>query len=131
MSTADRPRTWGTACSSARRAACLSAQRGASRQHGGRQGRITCMAELKNRLRADLFASMKARDEVRTRTLRMALTSVTNEEVAGATARELTDDEVIAVLAKEARKRRDAAEAFEAAGRESSAAAERAEGEVL
>jgi uncharacterized protein len=92
---------------------------------------MACMAELKQRLRADLTTSMKARDEVRTRTIRMALTSVTNEEVAGASARELTDDEVLAVLTKEAKKRRDAAEAFEAAGREDRAAAERAEGEVL
>jgi uncharacterized protein len=89
------------------------------------------MAELKNRLRADLAASMKARDGLRTRTIRMALTSVTNEEVAGTTARELSDDEVVAVLTKEAKKRRDAAEAFDAAGRAERAAAERAEGEVL
>jgi uncharacterized protein YqeY len=89
------------------------------------------MAELKNRLRADLAASMKARDELRTRTIRMALTSVTNEEVAGKSARELSDDEVVAVLTKEAKKRRDAAEAFDAAGRAERAAAERAEGEVL
>jgi uncharacterized protein YqeY len=61
----------------------------------------------------------------------MALTSVTNEEVAGAAARELTDDEVMRVLAREVKKRRDAAEAFDAAGRENQAAAERAEGEVL
>jgi uncharacterized protein YqeY len=89
------------------------------------------MAELKNRLRADLATSMKARDQLRTRTLRMALTSVTNEEVSGPEARELTDDEVVKVLTKEAKKRRDAAEAFEAAGRADRAAAERAEGEVL
>jgi uncharacterized protein YqeY len=89
------------------------------------------MPELKQRLRADLTASMKARDQVRTRTLRMALTSVTNEEVAGTTARELTDDEVLRVITKEAKKRKDAAEAFDAAGRETQAAAERAEGEVL
>jgi hypothetical protein len=89
------------------------------------------MAELKNRLRADLAVSMKARDQLRTRTIRMALASVTNEEVAGKTARELSDDEVMAVLAKEAKKRRDAAEAFDAAGRAERAAAERAEGEVL
>jgi uncharacterized protein YqeY len=89
------------------------------------------MAELKNRLRADLVASMKARDELRTRTIRMALTSITNEEVAGVTARELSDDEVVAVLTKEAKKRRDAAEAFDGAGRAERAAAERAEGEVL
>jgi uncharacterized protein YqeY len=89
------------------------------------------MPELKKRLRADLTAAMKARDDVRTRTLRMALTSVTNEEVAGPSARELTDDEVMRVLTREAKKRKDAAEAFDAAGRENQAAAERAEGEVL
>jgi uncharacterized protein len=89
------------------------------------------MPELKQRLRDDLTASMKARDEVRTRTLRMALTSVANEEVAGAAARELTDEEVLKVLVKEAKKRKDAAEAFAAAGRETQAAAERAEGDVL
>jgi uncharacterized protein len=89
------------------------------------------MAELKKRLRADLTAAMKARDEVRTRTLRMALTSVTNEEVAGKTSRDLTDDEVVKVLTREAKRRREAAEAFEGAGRAEQAAAERAEGEVL
>jgi uncharacterized protein len=89
------------------------------------------MPELKKRLRADLTAAMKARDDVRMRTLRMALTSVANEEVAGTAARELTDDEVVRVLIREAKKRKDAAEAFEAAGRENQAAAERAEGEVL
>jgi uncharacterized protein len=89
------------------------------------------MAELKDRLRADLTASMKARDEVRTRTLRMALTSVTNEEVAGKAARDLSDDEVLKVLAREAKRRREAAEAFEGAGRADQAASERAEGEIL
>ncbi len=89
------------------------------------------MAELKKRLRADLTAAMKARDEVRTRTLRMALTSVTNEEVAGKTSRDLTDDEVVKVLTREAKRRREAAEAFEGAGRAEQAASERAEGEVL
>lgn len=89
------------------------------------------MAALKNRLRADLTAAMKARDEVRVRTLRMALTSVSKEEVAGASARELSDDEIMTVLTKEAKRRREAAEAFGAAGRAEQAAAERAEGEVL
>jgi uncharacterized protein len=89
------------------------------------------MPELKQRLRADLTAAMKARDVLRTRTLRMTLTAVTNEEVAGAAARELSDDEVMKVITREAKKRRDAAEAFDSAGRESQAAAERAEGEVL
>jgi len=89
------------------------------------------MAALKDRLRGDLTAAMKARDEVRTRTLRMALTSVAREEVAGASARELGDDEVIKVLAREAKRRREAAEAFASAGRDDQAAAERAEGAVL
>jgi uncharacterized protein YqeY len=89
------------------------------------------VAELKERLRADLNAAMRARDQVRMRTLRMALTSITNEEVAGAAARDLTDDEVLKVLTREARKRREAAEAFIAAGRSDQAAAERAEGDVL
>ena len=89
------------------------------------------MAELKERLRADLNDAMRARDQVRLRTLRLALTSITNEEVAGASARELTDDDVVKVLTREARKRREAAEAFSAAGRSDQAAAERAEGEVL
>jgi uncharacterized protein YqeY len=87
--------------------------------------------ELKERLRADLSTAIRARDQVRLRTLRMALTSITNEEVAGNTARELSDDEVIKVLTREARKRREAAEAFESAGRAEQAAAERAEGDVL
>jgi uncharacterized protein len=89
------------------------------------------MPELKDRLRADLTAAMKARDAVRTRTLRMALASVVNEEVAGSASRELSDDDVQRVLAREARRRREAAEAFEGAGREEQAAAERAEGSVL
>jgi uncharacterized protein YqeY len=89
------------------------------------------MAALKDRLRSDLTAAMKARDEVRVRTLRMALTSVTKEEVAGKAARDLSDDEVLQVLTKEAKRRREAAEAFASAGRDEQAAAERAEGEIL
>ena len=89
------------------------------------------MTALKAQLRGDLTAAMKARDEVRTRTLRMALTSLANEEVAGKAPRELSDDEVLRVLTREAKRRREAAEAFESAGRTEQAAAERAEGEVL
>jgi uncharacterized protein len=89
------------------------------------------VAELKDRLRADLNAAMRARDQIRMRTLRMALTSITNEEVAGPAARDLTDDEIVRVLTREARKRKEAAEAFSAAGRDDRAAAERAEGDVL
>jgi uncharacterized protein YqeY len=89
------------------------------------------MAGLKERLRADLTSAMKARDEVRTRTLRMVLTSVTNEEVSGTSAHELSDDDVLKLVAREAKRRREAAEAFAAAGRTDQAAAERAEDEVL
>jgi uncharacterized protein YqeY len=89
------------------------------------------MAALKDQLRADLTAAMKARDGVRTRTLRMALTAVSTAEVAGATSRELSDDEVLKVLTREAKRRREAADAFATAGRTEQAAAERAEGEVL
>jgi uncharacterized protein YqeY len=86
---------------------------------------------LKEQLRADLTTAMKARDELRAATLRMALTAVTTEEVAGKRARVLSDDEVMAVLTREAKKRREAAEAFDGAGRAELAARERAEGEVL
>ena len=89
------------------------------------------MADLKERLRADLTGAMKSRDELRTATLRMVLTAVSAEEVSGAQARQLSDDEVQAVLRREAKKRREAAEAFAAAGREEQAARERAEGNVL
>ncbi len=89
------------------------------------------MPELKQKLRTDLATSMKARDVVRTRTLRMALTAITNEEVAGAAARELSDDEVVKLLVREAKKRREAAQAFEAGGRQEKADAERAEAEVI
>jgi hypothetical protein len=88
------------------------------------------VTELKEKLRADLTEAMRARDEVRKRTLRMALASIQNEETAG-TAHQLSDDDVLKVLAREAKKRREAAEAFDAAGRAESAADERAEGDVL
>jgi uncharacterized protein len=87
--------------------------------------------ELKERLRADLTDAMRSRDQVRLRTIRMALTSITNEEVSGGSAHELSDDDVLKVLTREAKKRREAADAFAAAGRSEQAAAERAEGEVL
>jgi uncharacterized protein YqeY len=92
---------------------------------------VTEQQNLKARLRADLNTAMRARDEVRKSTLRMALSAITNEEVSGKAARELSDDEVVKVLTREAKKRREAAEAFEAAGRAEQAAAERAEGDVL
>ncbi|RCV49840.1 GatB/YqeY domain-containing protein [Marinitenerispora sediminis] len=89
------------------------------------------MSGLKDRLKTDLTAAMKARDDVRTRTLRMVLTAVSNEEVAGTAARELTDDEIVRLVTREAKKRREAAEAFEKGGRADRAQDERAEGEVL
>jgi uncharacterized protein YqeY len=89
------------------------------------------VSQLKDRLRADLTASIKARDEVRSSTLRMALTAITNAEVSGKEARELTDDDVLAVLTSEGKKRREAAEAFDDAGRAEQAAKERAELAVL
>jgi uncharacterized protein len=89
------------------------------------------MPTLKEQLRTDLTAAMKARDEARTRTLRMALTSISNEEVAGNSARVLSDDEVLKILGREAKRRREAATAFADAGRAEQAAAERAEEEIL
>lgn len=86
---------------------------------------------LKQQLHDDLTTALKARDEVRMSTLRMALSAITNEEVAGKAARELTDDDVITVLNREAKKRREAAEAFDQGGRAELAQRERAEGEVL
>jgi len=89
------------------------------------------MPELKDRLQADLTTSMKARDELTTATLRMALTAIGNEEVAGKTARQLSDDEVLKVIAREAKKRREAADAFSSGGRPDRAERELAEGAVL
>jgi uncharacterized protein len=89
------------------------------------------MTALKETLRTDLSAAIKARDEVRSRTLRMVLTAVKNEEVAGDRVRELSDDDVVKVPTREAKKRREAAEAFSDAGRTEQAAAEQAEGRVL
>lgn len=89
------------------------------------------MSSLKDQLNSDLTAAMKSRDELVTATLRMALTAVRNEEVSGKSARVLSDQEVLAVLAREAKKRREAAEAFAAGGRTELADRERAENSVL
>lgn len=89
------------------------------------------MSELKDRLQTDLTTAMRSRDELTTATLRMALAAVTTEEVAGSSARQLSDDEVLTVLAREAKKRREAADAFAAAGRDELATREVAEGTVL
>ncbi|HWU23528.1 MAG TPA: GatB/YqeY domain-containing protein [Nocardioides sp.] len=89
------------------------------------------MSTLKDRLRTDLTASMKARDALRSSTLRMVLTSITNAEVAGSVAKELTDDDIIGVLATEAKKRREAAAAFDDGGAPDRADKERAEAAVI
>ena len=86
---------------------------------------------LKQRLHDDLTSAIRSRDELRMATLRMALAAVTTEEVSGKAARELSDDEVVAVLAREAKQRREAAEAFDLGGRPELAERERAEGGVL
>jgi uncharacterized protein YqeY len=86
---------------------------------------------LKERLRSDLTTAIKARDSLRSSTLRMVLTSITNAEVAGKESRELTDEDVLGVLTSEAKKRREAAEAFADAGREEQAEKEKAEAAVI
>jgi uncharacterized protein len=89
------------------------------------------MAELKERLRADLTSSIKARDTMRSSTLRMVLTAITNAEVAGKQARQLDDDQVVDVLSTEVKKRREAATAYDDAGRVELADKERAEAAVI
>lgn len=89
------------------------------------------MSALADRLRADMTTAMKERDELTRDTLRMALTAVRNAEVSGGAPRELTDDEVVTVLGKESKKRREAAEAYDGAGRVESAKRERDEAVVL
>ncbi len=82
---------------------------------------------IKSRLQSDLTASMKARDELTTSTIRMLRAAIMNAEVAGSEAIELTDEQAIAVLQSEAKKRAEAADVYEQAGRADSAAKERAE----
>jgi len=86
---------------------------------------------LKEKLQNDLTGAMRARDEIRSSTIRMTLTSIKNEEVAGKDARDLSDAEIIIVLSREAKKRREAAEAFDQAGAKDRADQERAEGEII
>lgn len=86
---------------------------------------------LKERLRGDLTTAMKARDQTKVLTLRMALTAVTNAETSGESHHELSDDEVMNVLVRETKKRRESAEAFDGAGRTELAERERAEEAVL
>ena len=103
----------------------------ASASGGGASRSVSVMAELKSRLRADLTDAMKAKDKLRTATLRMLLAAIQTEEVSGKEARELSDDEVLKVLAKEARKRGEAAEIYTQNGRGELAANEHAEARVI
>lgn len=89
------------------------------------------VSQLKDRLRSDLTTAMKARDQVRSSTLRMVLTSITNAEVSGKQATELSDDDVLGVLTSEAKKRREAATAFDDGDRPEMADKERAELAVI
>ena len=86
---------------------------------------------IKETLQKDLTEAIRGRNEITSGTIRMVLTAITNEEVAGKEARVLSDEEVITVLSREAKKRREAAEAFENAGRADKSALEKSEGEVI
>ena len=89
------------------------------------------MAELKDRLRADLTAAMKAQDAFTTGVLRMALAAIGTEEVAGTSARELTEDEEQRIITREVRKRRESAEVYSGAGRAELAEKEEREAKAL
>lgn len=89
------------------------------------------MSELKDRLRAELTAAMKAQDKLRTATLRMLLASIQSEEISGKQARELSDEDVLKVLAREAKKRGEAAEIYTQNGRGELAANEHAEARII
>lgn len=89
------------------------------------------MPALKDQLRSDLTTSMKARDQLRSSVLRMTLTAISNAEVSGTEAKELSDDEVLTIVGSEVKKRRESAEAFGQAGRQELADKELAEAEIL
>lgn len=89
------------------------------------------MAELKDRIRADMIASMKAKQADKTKVLRAVISAITTEEVSGETAKELTDAQELAVVTKQARQRRDSAEAYASGGRQDLADIELAEAEIL
>ena len=89
------------------------------------------MSELKDQLRSDLTAAMKSQDKLRTATLRMMLAAVQTEEVSGKQARELNDADILKVLARESRKRGEAAEIYTQNGRGELAAEEHAEARII
>ena len=86
---------------------------------------------LKEKLQSDLTEAIRGRAEVKSGTIRMLLSAITNEEVSGKAARVLTDAEIITVLSREAKKRREAVDAYIAAKRTDLADKEKAEGEVI
>ncbi|MBM7242626.1 GatB/YqeY domain-containing protein [Rhodococcus fascians] len=89
------------------------------------------MSELKARIRTDLTTAMKAKDKLRLATLRMILAAIQTEEVSGKEAHELTDDDVLKVLAKESKKRGESAEIYTQNGRGELAANEHAEAQII
>src|SRR3954447_7728438 len=97
----------------------------------GRRRSVSAMAELKDKLRADLTTAMKAKDKLRTGTLRMLIAAIQSEEVSGKEARELSDADVLKVIARESRKRGEAAQIYITNGRGELAANERAEASVI
>ena len=86
---------------------------------------------LKERLQGDLTEAIRSRDELRSGTIRMVLTAITNEEVSGKSARVLVDTEIITVLSREAKKRREAADAFRDAGHADRSERETSEGKII
>ena len=86
---------------------------------------------VKEILRSDLTEAIRSRDELKSGTIRMLLTAITNEEVSGKEARTLSEAEIITVLSREAKKRREAAEAFSDGGRHDRADREKLEGELI
>jgi uncharacterized protein YqeY len=86
---------------------------------------------LKEKLQSDLTDAIRSRAEVKSGTIRMLLAAITTEEVSGKAARVLTDAEIITVLSREAKKRREAVEAYVAAKRSDLADKEKAEGDVI
>ncbi|MEI8149181.1 MAG: GatB/YqeY domain-containing protein [Actinomycetes bacterium] len=86
---------------------------------------------LKETLQSDLTEAIRSRDEIKSGTIRMVLTAITNEEVSGKEARTLSDAEIITVLSREGKKRREAAEAFAEGGRADRAEQEKKEGEII
>ena len=86
---------------------------------------------LKEKLQSDLTDAIRSQDSVKSGTIRMLLAAITNEEVAGKSAKVLSDAEVITVLSREAKKRREAVEAFTNAKRDDLANKEKAEAAVI